>query len=279
MFSFIILHYNNIEDTIKCLDKINSIKNDNTNIIVVDNHTLSDIEKKLIKKFTKDILILDKNYGFAKANNKGILYAKKKYNSKYYIVINNDVFIDQKDFLNIIDEDYKKYKFDMLGPKISSPSKESVNPFPVIKTKEQIEKEINKANKLIKIYKSSILYFLLNVYLKLKYLFKKIERPVNGSKLEKKVALHGCALIFSNEYIKKYDYPLYNNTYLFHEEEFLYKRVVDDNLVSIYDPNLCVFHKEGSSLKKNIKSERLSKLFKEKERIKSLELLLKEWGK
>ena len=274
MFCFIVLHYKNIDETIECLTNLKKIANDNTHIVVVDNSTLSLEEIKLINNFTNDLVILDKNYGFAKANNRGIEYAKKKYKSKYYIVINNDVFITQKDFLERIEDDYSKYNFDMLGTSIDSPTGESVNPFPVFKTKEEVKKEIDKCNKLIKIYNSSFETGLLNMYLKIKHIFKKPIKPVNGKKIETGVALHGCAIVFSDKYIKKYTYPFYNDTFLFHEEEFLYQRIVKDNLVSIYDPNLKVFHKEGSSMKD--KKLRLSKLFREKERLKSLELLIKE---
>ena len=81
MFSFIILHYKNIEETIECLTYLQKLDLKEAHIIIVDNNTLSISEEKLIKRFTKDILKLDQNYGFAKANNKGIEYAKKKYNS------------------------------------------------------------------------------------------------------------------------------------------------------------------------------------------------------
>lgn len=276
MFSFIILHYNNIDDTIECLMNLKSIANDDTHLIVVDNNTLSDKEKKLINTFTKDIVLLDKNYGFAKANNKGIEYAKKKYKSKFYIVINNDVFINQKDFLKQIEEDYDKYQFDMLGTYIDSPTGESVNPFPALKTKQEVENEIVRCKKLIKIYNSKFLTFLLNCYLNVKHLIKKPIKPVNGKKIELNVSLHGCSVIFSDKYVSKYKYSFYNETFLFHEEEFLYNRVIKDSLISMYDPNLKVFHKEGSSINKKNKTKRLSKLFRESERLKSLELLLKE---
>ena len=275
MYSFIILHYGNIDDTIKCLSYINKLDGD-YHIVVVDNNTLNGEEELLIKKYTYDILKLDKNYGFAKANNKGICYAKDKYNSNYYIVINNDVFIKQKEFLDIIDKDYKEYSFDMLGPYIESTSGESVNPFPVLKTKDEINNSINKANKLIKIYNNSILYLLLNIYLKAKHFFVKPVKPVNGSKVELNVPLHGCAIVFSKKYIDKYKDAFYNETFLFHEEEFLYQRIINDKLISVYDQNLKVFHKEGSSIKKDNKGVRNSKLFREKERINSLKLLIRE---
>ena len=274
MFSFIILHYKNIEETIECLTKLQSLFQDKCHMVIVDNNTLSKSEEKLIQKFTKDILKLDKNYGFAKANNKGIAYARKKYKSKYYIVMNNDVYIDDANFLNIIEKDYKKYSFDMMGPYISSPSKESVNPFPVIKDIESLNKEISRCQKLIKIYSNPIMYFLLQVVLKIKHAIRKPNISTNGDKILLKSPLHGCCIIFSDNYLKKYKYPFYNETFLFHEEEFLYQRVINDKLVSLYDPELKVFHKEGSSINKSNKKERLSKLFREKTRLKSLYLLI-----
>ena len=267
MFSFIILHYKNIDETIECLTYLQKLDLKDAHIIIVDNNTLSVSEEKLIKRFTKDILKLDQNYGFAKANNKGIEYAKRKYNSKFYIVMNNDVYISDKDFLNIISKDYEKYKFAMLGPLITSPSDESVNPFPVIK-------DIDRCEKLISIYSNPFSYWLLKTGIKIKHSIKKPAVPVNGSKILTKAPLHGCCLIFSKDYIDKYKYPFYNETFLFHEEEFLYQRVIKDNLVSLYDPSLTVFHKEGSSIKKSNKKERLSKLFREKTRLKSLYVLL-----
>lgn len=278
MLSFIILHYKNISETIECLKKLKKIINNNeASIVVVDNNTLNAEEVLKIKKYTNDILILDKNYGFAKGNNKGIEYARKKYNPNFYCVINNDVFIEQKDFIDKVKKIYEKYKFDMLGPKIDSPTGESVNPFPVFKDKKTIESEIKKCRKLIKIYNSSVLTSLLNLYMKIKRIFKRnIVKPKNGDKTLQNVALHGCAIIFSKKYIEKYNEGFYNETFLFHEEEFLYQRILKDNLISLYEPTLHVFHKEGSSIKTNYKKIRKSKLFREKERLKSLLLLSKQ---
>lgn len=275
MFSFIILHYKNINETLNCLCKLKLFCNSDCNIIVVDNNSLSSEEENNIKEYTEDIVKLDKNYGFAKANNKGIKYAKDKYNSKFYIVINNDVEITQKDFLKIIENDYKKYHFDMLGPWIDTPGY-SVNPFNAYLTKEQIKKEINECNKMIKICNSKLKYNLLMTGVRIKGILKKKEKPENGKELKKGIALHCCAIVFSDDYIKKYDYPFYNDTFLFHEEDFLYQRVLKDSLITVYDPNLKVFHKEGSTMNVVNEQERMKRKFREEERIKSLELLLKE---
>ena len=275
--SYIILNYNNIEDTIECLLHLKHISEGyNASFIVVDNHTLKSKEIERIKPFTNDILLLDDNYGFAKANNKGVNYAMGKYNPDYVCVLNNDVFISQPNFIEQINNDYKLYKFDMLGPKIDSPSRESVNPFPVLKTKKDIIGEIKSSEKLATIYCNLIFTFFLNLYILLKHMIFELISPKNGKKIMKGIALHGCAIIFSRKYLKKYNDAFDSRTFLFHEEEFLYQRLINDKLISLYDPELMIYHKEGSSLKKTKKNIRLSKLFREKEKIKSLNILLND---
>lgn len=276
MVSFVILHYKSIEETLKCLECLNTnFKKNDISLIVVDNNSLLESEEKKIQDYTQDIIILDENLGFAKANNIGCKYAIEKYKPDFLAVINNDVFIEQKEFIKIIEEDYQKYKFDLLGPWIDSTTGESCNPFPVLENEVQIKKALGKNKKLVSIYSNPFSFILLNMYLKVKHLIKKPIVPTNAKKLKRNVALHGCAIIFSKKYYQKYANVFYDETFLFHEDEFLYNRIIKDNLTSIYDPTLKVFHKEGSSLKKkgNI---RKSKLFKTKEKIKSLELLLKE---
>ena len=274
MFSFIILHYKNIDMTLNCIKSLSGFKN--AKIIIVDNNTLNSEEEKELLDYNVDVLKLKQNAGFANANNKGIEFAEKKYKSKYYIVMNNDVIIKSNDFLEKIDDDYKKYNFDMLGPYIESPTGESVNPFPVISSKNEVEDEIDKCQRLIKIYSSGLLYGCLRIYLKIKQIFKKKRMAYNGADLKTMVPLHGCCIIFSKKYIKKYDYPFYNGTFLYHEEEFLYQRVLKDKVLSLYDPSLKIYHLEGASLKYSINNQRKRCLFREKERLKSLLLLIKE---
>lgn len=276
MFAFVILHYKSINETIKCISNIKNNLNGNYEIIVVDNNSLDNNEIEQIKEYTTHLILLDENVGFAKANNIGCKYAIDNFKPDYLIVINNDIFITQNNFLEIIKENDKKYHFDMLGPWIDSRTGESCNPFPLIYGKENVINEINYCNKLIKIYRNSLLTFMLNIYLNIKHIIKKPIVPVNGKEISLGVGLHGCAIIFSKKYYEKYNNVFYNETFLFHEEEFLYNRLIKDKLTSLYDPNLKVFHQEGSSLNKENKSTRKAKLFKTIERKKSLELLLKE---
>lgn len=272
MISFVILNYKSTKDTIECIESIKKLDGEYS-IIVVDNNTLKADEIKLIKEYTKDLILLNDNLGFAKGNNEGCKYAMKKYKPDYLCVINSDIVINQKDFIAEIDKLYKKYKFDILGPKILPDDSDSCNPFPVYKTLEEVESKIKYHKKLIKIYSNCVLRFLLKIYTSRP---KKVNKPVNGLKDEIGVGLHGCALIFSKKYYKKYNDIFYPETFLFHEEEFLYLRSVEDKLVTLYSPKIELIHKEGQSLDKEFKEDYKKLVFRNKEILKSLELLKKE---
>ena len=276
MVAFIILHYKAIEETIECLNAVKKLNSqEKIKIIIVSNSEISEKEKAKLLKYTKDIIINKENVGFAKANNIGCRYAIKKYKPSYLVVINNDVIIKQKQFIELIETSYQDFKFDILGPKIESPSNESVNPFPALDDVRKIEKEIEKNNKIIKLYQSQLLTFLFKIYHNIKYLFIKPKDLENGKEKKKGVALHGCALIFSKKYYQKYSDVFYNDTFLYHEEEFLYFRMKFDNLCSVYNPDIVVFHKEGTSLDQVFSNQNVKKqLFKYKERNNSLTKLL-----
>ncbi len=273
MNCFIILHYQNIKDTIACIDSLKKLE-EPKKIIVVDNHSLNLKEEEKLKKICDDLITLEENIGFAKANNQGCELAITKYKPKFLIVINNDTIIKQKDFLKIVNQDYQKYKFAILGPKIITNNGDSVNPFPVYKTLSEVNKQIKYSKKLVFIYNSKILTNLLNIYLKLKRKFIKPKVLHNGDKIVCNVALHGCALIFSKLYYEKNKDIFDSRTFLYHEEEFLYQRMLKQKFITLYDPNLEIFHKEGGSLNQKFNSDtRLKNKYRQQEIIKSLEIL------
>lgn len=273
MMTFVILHYNNIDETMKCLD---SLEKFNSNIVVVSNSKDYD-NLKMIEKRVSKVIINEENIGFAKANNIGCKYAIEHFQPDFLCVINNDVIIEQKDFITQVEKLYKKYKFDILGPKILPEESDSCNPFYAYKTLDEVRARIKYTEKLIKIYQNKFLRLLLNIYLKVKAPFRKEKKTTNGSSDQLNVALHGCALIFSKKYYKKYNDVFYNGTFLFHEEEFLALRAKENNLVTLYSPKIELYHKEGSSLAKKFQKQKYDSLiFRNKEILKSLKLLEKE---
>lgn len=89
--SFIVVNWNGRETITECLDSILSQTYKNNEIIFVDNHS-SDSSLELVKeKYSIDkLLILDRNYGYAEANNIGFEHAK----GEYVVLINNDAILE-----------------------------------------------------------------------------------------------------------------------------------------------------------------------------------------
>lgn len=258
MIAFIILHYKSIKDTLECIDSIEKLKLSNSRIIVVDNGSLdSSTETLRILQDKIDIVFNDRNYGYAKGNNIGIKYAKRKYDPKFYVVINNDIIINQQ---NMVDEIYRMhelYDFDVLGPKIITRNKINQNPNYLIlsKTKDIITHllKLNIISILIKV----------NLYDSLKKIKRNCEVKNNINNEDKiliDVPLHGSALIFSDRYVARYDEPFDESTFLYGEEEFLYYRKVRDNLKFVYTPYIKVFHKEDATLNELFKDCDMEKI-------------------
>ena len=122
-FVFIILHYNTLNDTIKCINSILKYKEKyDVKIIVIDNGSAnkSGIELKKIYKDNKDIIIklLSRNLGFSAGNNIGYEIAKKELKADFIIMCNNDTYLLQNNFLKKVIDEYNNSNFAVLGPQI-----------------------------------------------------------------------------------------------------------------------------------------------------------------
>ncbi|WP_026632564.1 glycosyltransferase family 2 protein [Dyadobacter alkalitolerans] len=95
--SIIILNWNGYDVTRECLESLYQIDHDNYHIVLVDNGSHDGSVEKIRAEFGDlklDILDLKKNLGFTGGNNEGIVFAKEKYNSDYYLLLNNDTTVE-----------------------------------------------------------------------------------------------------------------------------------------------------------------------------------------
>ncbi len=273
MISFVILHYKNTSDTIECLESIKKLKSQkDISIVIVDNNTLNEKDYKKLKKYTNDIIRLENNIGFAKANNIGCKYAKEKYAPDFIAVINNDTLLIDDNFVKDINDLYKKYKFDAYGPAIESPG-DSVNPFKTYDRISEINREIKKCNIGLFICKHPFLYRTYHCLINIKHkiIKKKKFEFKNGEEDQLGVSVHGCFIVFSKKYLNKFEDAFFNDTFLYHEEEFLSYRREKYNLTFLYSPKIKIVHKEGQSTASM--DEIKKKIFHYQERLKSLKLL------
>lgn len=96
---FIILNYNNYQDTIDCVRSLqSSIENEKFDIIVVDNNSSNDSIEKLKNSLNNIEVIPSRvNHGYANGNNIGIKIAEKR-GYPFICILNNDTLIEE-DFL------------------------------------------------------------------------------------------------------------------------------------------------------------------------------------
>lgn len=90
--SFILVNWNGKETIQDCLDSIFAQTYRIFEIILVDNHS-TDGSLEWVKKNTpiQKIIALDKNYGYAEANNRGLKHAE----GEYIALVNNDAVLEK----------------------------------------------------------------------------------------------------------------------------------------------------------------------------------------
>ena len=124
MVVFVILHYLVEKETEKCVDSILKLKSPKK-VIIVDNCSPNESYEGLKKYYlnNKDVYVIKNNTngGFADGNNFGYKYAKSVIKDiSFMVVMNNDMEINQKNFINLIQKAYDEDKFYVLGPDIYS---------------------------------------------------------------------------------------------------------------------------------------------------------------
>ena len=110
----VIVNYNNHSDTIECIDSIEKYCKINYEIIVVDNNSQKEcIEILRNNSYRFNLILSNKNNGFAVANNIGIDYAKKL-NCNYILLLNNDTIIT-KNSIETMYYEFIKRKNEKIG--------------------------------------------------------------------------------------------------------------------------------------------------------------------
>ena len=253
MISFIILHYMSFETTKECADLLfNNFGNSDIRIILVDNASPNDSGKKLQEYYKNEnrctVIINEENYGFAVANNIGYSFAKKTYDSDFIVVMNNDVYIYDMNFLDKVNSLFEKTGFYLLGPDILS-KKTGFHQNPLRKynyTLEELELFINYLKKQLKY---PVLYFI-----KEKLHFWRVDHGLVLHKQPEPVSdynnpvLHGACIIYSRKYIEHEDEAFCPGTFMYGEEYLLHHKCIKNNYNKIiYDISIQVTHLDGFS--------------------------------
>ena len=270
MLAYLVLHYKNADITKQCLESLLQTGLEESCIVVVDNASGNGSFEELRSQYggnNKITFLLNKeNLGYAAGNNVGFRYAKEKLGAEWIVLLNNDVVLEQRDFRETLLEEYEREPFYVAGPDIVTPEGNSQNPF-------RMECPDRK-----RIYKSLIHDYVVLALMKIG-LQQKLKKALHydgsifqhndtGTIRDFQGVLHGSCLIFSPDFIRRFD-GLYGGTFLYCEEEILCFILKRQGCSYCYLKSLQVIHRHSATMKREIKDEDRRKMTELRNRIDS----------
>lgn len=231
----IVLTYINSGDLQDMINSIHKNALDFRYKVIVVNSFYDTISQKKIECISKknncDFLNIE-NKGYGYGNDKGIDYAKNKYEFDYLIISNPDILIKR-----ISLEELEKYSNSIIGPSIIRKNGSQQNPavlFPIpflVKLKYWGFK-----------YSKIFLYIFIIANKIIKVFFKR-------NNVQRTYMLHGSFLIIPKIVLNQMGQIFDEQMFLFNEEDLLaYKCKYVYNIQQIYNPNIKVLHKEDGSI-------------------------------
>ena len=206
---------------------------------------------------------------------------RKKYNCEFICCINNDTLI-KNDFTGTLLKEYERSKFGILAPlvRLKDGSIQSFNP--VFHETAYYLNELKswENNNTLESYLAEKDFFtrLLFKHPRIATRIRKFKQFVicKYSKRMENVVLHGCFLIFSPDYINKFDTAFCKETFMYREEELLFLRAQTAQIKTVYLPSIEIIHLEDSATNSACKSSEEKYAFIRNNQINSLHVLLKE---
>lgn len=280
-FGFVILNYNTLNETVNCVESIfkNIIFNQVSKIVIIDNNS-ADGSGKQLKSIYKDndfvsVILLLQNVGFAKGNNAGINYLKKRYNCDFICCLNSDTIMLDKFFIEKAIKEYEKNTPAVIGPKIITRDNKSVVFHHKLESKETYIKILNNFKKELK-YLNENNEITNIVFSEKKILKRRISsylRKIIINKKQYNVVLQGSCLIFTPSFFCKLS-GFCEDTFLYREEDILLLDVLNNNLRTEYFPKISIKHLEDMSINTVVKTDIEKRRFILENQINSLTVMI-----
>lgn len=243
---FVILHYNGIEDTEKCIQSIRQLDGQqDIRLVIVDNASPNGTGRQLADRYAEDeitdVILRKENDGFSRGNNAGCAYAMKRWNPDFLVVANNDVIFAQEEFAALIRETYAKEPFAVLGPDIYDPDRK-IHQSPISDTLPGT-RQIGRTLLLNRVVLGTFPLF----YPLMKRYFRNLEVKA-GLPYDREwndVCVMGACLIFSKDYLQERDKVFAPETRFYYEENIILLWCRQYQKTVLYRPALQVLHMEG----------------------------------
>lgn len=273
-YSFLILNYRNVEETIKCVESIQKANYKNSTIVIVENGSADESYNKICELYSgvNNIYIIksDVNLGFSGGNNLGYIFVRENLKPDFLIVTNNDVLFPQKDMLERIQNSYEQTGFYVLGPDIYvRKNHEHQSPMMLtLPSKEDIAKELQMyefymehpdkwvTRRKIQSFKNRVCQS--NDIVKHIYDRMKGKTSIDHSRKYVNCCVQGACIIVSRKFIEAEEKMFTPEPFLYCEELLLYKKCAGKHYLTVYDPSIQIWHEDSSTMKK-INSNALEK--------------------
>jgi len=253
--AYCILHYQNIDMTIDCVESIIDSNRDNHfyQVVLVDNGSPNK-SGAVLKDRYKDIdevtvICNEENLGFAKGNNVGYKYAREELHSELIVIMNSDMIVNEDFCADRIYKEASHYSCEIIAPDIINKQGYHQNPLLI--------KPYPISTYLMSVVKNSIWYTGVSCPIIGQRVYELYSKKNNdNSRYKDNVQIfdentfvpHGSCLIFTNDWIRKEDNAFLPITFLYNEEEILYAYVHAKGYSIKYCPKLKLNHLEDGSL-------------------------------
>lgn len=226
----VILNYHAYWETEKCVASILDKRLNVSHIVIVDNASPNESYQILFQEYAgyENITVLHthRNYGFAKGNNIGIRYARIVLGVDYVLLLNSDIVITDKQYLDKLLKVERKNTA-VIGSRVLLPDGTGM-----LLT--------NAAYSVRDILLTCIGFYVANPKLS-----KLLGRLKDNRKIKR---VNGCAFLLTPAFFDKYD-GLYPYTFLYCEEHILTVMIGKAGLGTEFADDACVFHNVSQSAK------------------------------
>ena len=264
---FGILHYGDVEVTKQCVNsllKLNQIQD--CLIMILDNDLRMNAKEDFFSMYKSisnvQVIKTEEKCGFSKANN--YLYKNCiSYNLKFIAMLNNDIEIYQKDFVDNLIKVIKLNIYYIIGPDVYKPSTrehqspialhypgvESINNNIMYIYRAMLEsddaiKRFIKQKKVIELAHKYLPEFIFSLYRKISHMNT---APLSYSQAYEDCILSGACLIFTNKFISQEKVAFDPETEFYLEEMILGLRCKKKGYKTLFTPALKVYHRHAVS--------------------------------
>ena len=128
-WAFVLLQYNHYELTKECVESIDGLScRSRPSIVVVDNGSTDGAAEALERLYGErsdvHLIKLEANVGYACGNNAGYRFAKEELDADFVFLANNDIVFPDDCILSLVEKEYRRSAFSILGPDIVAPRAE-----------------------------------------------------------------------------------------------------------------------------------------------------------